>query len=578
MKQRRKFILFYLSIICLFSCTAPYPNTILRVENIIKEYPDSALTILDSLSESITKESQSARMYYYLLLTEARDRCYVPHTSDSLMLSVTDYYERENDKDKLIKSYYYTGRVYLDLHEGPTALSYFHKAFDISTDSKNYALLGRIYSQMGTLFAYEGLTEEVLQAYRNAYHYLQLGKDSLTSAYALRDLGRAFNLLEITDSTIYYYNKAYQLANSNGDIQREVNILEELAGIYIQMGKYDEALKTLQETNSKWQDEKDINYDVWGNFYVSIGQKDSAAYYFKKNIGHNNVYSDIGAYRNLYEIEKERGNYEEGLAYLEKYTECSDSIYDISNTESLRKIKALYDYQHIEKEKEYWRKKNAEQRAWIIFIVIAIVLGVIILIRYNRNRKAMIREQEKKLHEINEQQYRKSQLYIEENKKKIEELKEKVKSFEQENNDLQQKLLLAKKEKLEQTNQAIETSQREQALLEEALRRSDIYAYCYRAIEDSSIRLTETEWKELENIINDTYDNFTNKLFILHPSITKMELRICLLLKIKIPVSTISQLVCRTQSAVSMSRKQLYKKIFNKEGTPANLDDFIVSF
>ena len=148
----------------------------------------------------------------------------------------------------------------------------------------------------------------------------------------------------------------------------------------------------------------------------------------------------------------------------------------------------------------------------------------------------------------------------------------------QENNDLQQKLLLAKKEKLEQTNQAIETSQREQALLEEALRRSDIYAYCYRAIEDSSIRLTETEWKELENIINDTYDNFTNKLFILHPSITKMELRICLLLKIKIPVSTISQLVCRTQSAVSMSRKQLYKKIFNKEGTPANLDDFIVSF
>ena len=478
-------------------------------------------------------------MYYYLLLTEARDRCYVPHTSDSLMLSVTDYYERENDKDKLIKSYYYTGRVYLDLHEGPTALSYFHKAFDISTDSKNYALLGRIYSQMGTLFAYEGLTEEVLQAYRNAYHYLQLGKDSLTSAYALRDLGRAFNLLEITDSTIYYYNKAYQLANSNGDIQREVNILEELAGIYIQMGKYDEALKTLQETNGHFQSAK-----------IML----------------------------LYEIEKERGNYEEGLAYLEKYTECSDSIYDISNTESLRKIKALYDYQHIEKEKEYLRKKNAEQRAWIIFIVIAIVLGVIILIRYNRNRKAMIREQEKKLHEINEQQYRKSQLYIEENKKKIEELKEKVKSFEQENNDLQQKLLLAKKEKLEQTNQAIETSQREQALLEEALRRSDIYAYCYRAIEDSSIRLTETEWKELENIINDTYDNFTNKLFILHPSITKMELRICLLLKIKIPVSTISQLVCRTQSAVSMSRKQLYKKIFNKEGTPANLDDFIVSF
>lgn len=578
MKQRRKFILFYLSIICLFSCTAPYPNTILRVENIIKEYPDSALTILNSLSESITKESQSARMYYYLLLIEARDRCYVPHTSDSLILSITNYYERKKDRDKLMKSYYYTGRVYLDLYENPTALSYFHKALDISTGSKDYALLGRIYSQMGTLFAYEDITEEVLQAYHKSYYYFLLGKDSLTSAYALRDLARAFDLLEVPDSTIYYYNKAYELAQSNKDKKREVAILQELANVYLEMDKSDEALKIIQKMDNKLLDEQGLNFGVWGNFYMKTGEKDSAVYYLKQNIGRNNLYTNAKAYWNLYEIEKERNNYEKGLIYLEKYTECSDSIYNASNTESLRKIKALYDFQHLKKEKEYLRKKNAEQRAWIIFIVIAIVLGIIILIRYNRNRKAMIREQEKKLHEINEQQYRKSQLYIEENKKKIEELKEKVKLFEQEKNNLQQKLLLTKKEKLEQTNQAIETSQREQALLEEALRKSDIYAYCYHAIEDSSIILTEKEWKELENIINDTYDNFTNKLFILHPSITKMELHICLLLKIKIPVSTISQLVCRTQSAVSMSRKQLYKKIFNKEGTPANLDDFIVSF
>lgn len=247
MKQRRKFILFYLSIICLFSCTAPYPNTILRVENIIKEYPDSALTILNSLSESITKESQSARMYYYLLLIEARDRCYVPHTSDSLILSITNYYERKKDRDKLMKSYYYTGRVYLDLYENPTALSYFHKALDISTGSKDYALLGRIYSQMGTLFAYEDITEEVLEAYHKSYYYFLLGKDSLTSAYALRDLARAFDLLEVPDSTIYYYNKAYELAQSNKDKKREVAILQELANVYLEMDKSDEALKIIQK-------------------------------------------------------------------------------------------------------------------------------------------------------------------------------------------------------------------------------------------------------------------------------------------------------------------------------------------
>lgn len=78
----------------------------------------------------------------------------------------------------------------------------------------------------------------------------------------------------------------------------------------------------------------------------------------------------------------------------------------------------MYDYQHIEKEKEYLRKKNAEQRAWIIFIVIAIVLGVIILIRYNRNRKAMIREQEKNFMRLTNNNIGKPTIYRR-NKKKL---------------------------------------------------------------------------------------------------------------------------------------------------------------
>lgn len=578
MKRMRQNILFYLSIICIYaSCTDPYPQTIIKVENIIKEHPDSALVILNSLKER-KKESKSVRMYYDLLLTEARDRCYILHTSDSVMLSVTDYYEKEKDRDKLMKSYYYLGRVYLDLQDSPLALSYFHKALDVSVGTKDYAVLGRIYSQMGTLFIYEDITEEVLPSYRKAYQYFQLAKDSLASAYALRDLGRTFDLLEMRDSTIYYYKKAYELANNNGDKKKELAILEELANVYIFMGKYDEALAILQKTNNERQNVQEPNYGIWGEYFKRKGQKDSAVYYFKKNIGQINIYSDAGAYKSLYEIEKERHNYEKSLSFLEKFTECSDSIYTLSNTESLRKIKALYNYQHIVKQKEHLDKVNAEQRLWIICIITTCVLAIIIFIQYNINKKTAIQKQEKKLREIHEKQYRKSQKYIEENKSKIEKLKSRLELVQQEKDELHQELLLAQKERLEQTNQAIETSQREQVLLEEALRKSDIYTYCYQAIDDSSIILNEENWKKLEEVINDTYDNFTDRLFVLHPSITKIELHICMLLKIQIPISTISQLVCRTQSAVSMSRKQLYKKIFKKEGTPAKLDEFIITF
>lgn len=578
MRYKLQFISFYLIILCLYACNDSYPKIILEVEDIIKVHPDSALVILDSLKQDIAKESESARMYYNLLLTEARDRCYVPHTSDSLMASVVSYYEKKNDTEKLVKAYYYMGRVYADLQDSSTALTFFHKALDASEGIKDYILLGRIYSQMGTLFAYEELTEDVLQTYRKAYYYFQLGKDSLTSAYALRDLGRAFNLLEMPDSCLYYYKKASKLADNNGDRERELNILQELASFYIERDKYGEALEILRKTHGKWYNSKDPDYGIWGDYYRGIGQKDSAMHYFKKGIGHGNIYADQGAYWNLYELEKETGNYEKALSYLETYTEYSDSIHSLTDTESLRKIQALYDYQHIEKERAELREENMKQKIWLLCIGIALVLGVIALVVYDRNRKIVAREQEERLRETNEKQYLQSQQYIEENKKKIQELQTRLELMQQERSELHQQLLLTEKVRLEQTNQAIETSQKERALREEALRSSEIYAYCYRANNDPSIVFDDEDWKRLEDAINEAYDNFTGRLFRLRPALTTMELHICMLTKIQLPISTISQLVCRTQSAVSMSRKQLYKKIFNKSGTAAAMDEFIIAF
>ena len=266
------------------------------------------------------------------------------------------------------------------------------------------------------------------------------------------------------------------------------------------------------------------------------------------------------------------------LAYLEKYAECSDSTYAQSNIKSLQKIKVLYDLHHMEKEKEELRQENAKQRAWIICVMVTMAVVVGVTIQYNRMKKEAACKQEEVLRNIYEEQYRKSKQYIESNKQVIKELEGKIDSIQQEKDMLWKELLLVQKEKLEQTNQAIETLQKQQALLEEALRKSDIYAYCYQAIENPTIVLTGSDWKKLEQVVNETYDGFTNRLFILHPSITTIELRICLLLKIRLPASAISQLICRTQSAVSMSRKLLYKKIFHKEGIPAKLDEFIVSF
>lgn len=186
-----------------------------------------------------------------------------------------------------------------------------------------------------------------------------------------------------------------------------------------------------------------------------------------------------------------------------------------------------------------------------------------------------MQEQERKLRAMKELQYQNSLQYIKDNKKKIKDLENQLYQSNQEKDSLEHILLIVQKQKLELVNSQAEAGQKEKSILISSLRSTPIYIKCYEATQNSNIKLNDSDWDDLQKEVNRTYCGFTERLFNLYSAISQIELRICLLIKIGIPVATISQLIYRTPSAVSMSRKQLYKKIFKKEGTPLELDKFI---
>ena len=51
-------------------------------------------------------------MRYKLLTIKANDKAYITHTSDSLILSLVDYYEHDGDPAYLGEAYYYAGSTY----------------------------------------------------------------------------------------------------------------------------------------------------------------------------------------------------------------------------------------------------------------------------------------------------------------------------------------------------------------------------------------------------------------------------------------------------------------------------------
>ena len=84
--------------------------------------PDSALYVLQSIDPALIHRA-SQQNHYYLLLAQAKDKCYIDETDDSVLLQVVDYYSRHRDKDKLFDAYYYLGRIYQNAARYSDAMS-----------------------------------------------------------------------------------------------------------------------------------------------------------------------------------------------------------------------------------------------------------------------------------------------------------------------------------------------------------------------------------------------------------------------------------------------------------------------
>lgn len=93
-----------------------------------RRLPLEAIRCLDSINNEGVSEKELNR--YRLLWIKSRDKAYIAHTSDTLILDVIDYYDRHRSEGLYPEALYYGGRVYSDLGDLPTALEFFQKSFD----------------------------------------------------------------------------------------------------------------------------------------------------------------------------------------------------------------------------------------------------------------------------------------------------------------------------------------------------------------------------------------------------------------------------------------------------------------
>ena len=104
---------------------------------------------------------------------------------------------------------------------------------------------------------------------------------------------------------------------------------------------------------------------------------------------------------------------------------------------------------------------------------------------------------------------------------------------------------------------------------------SDYYIALRRRIETGG-NLSPQEWQELEQRLKSVYPRFSSSLYGLF-NLSPSEYQMCMLLKVRTSPAEIAAVLKRDKSTISTMRRRLYKKVFGKEGSGKDWDEFILS-
>lgn len=581
--KSKAFIFIVSLIVCLASCTQhsrQANNIYIHAEEIMPQYPDSALSLLSTL-QNVDDLSEKDRAMYYLLLTEAENKTFVKHSSDSLIAIATEYFDKSQDWKRKAKAWYYRGRVNQDLGDALHAQDYYLKALQDEDKVEDYALMGRIYNSIGMLFTYQEVYESALPYLKKALKSFEILHDSVGQSFVLRDLGRVYTVLKKSDSAIVYYEKALELSN-HGSMP---SIYRELACLYIDNGELLKGQEYIQKA-LRFPVKKDFLYPTYlglGKYYQQINMQDSAYYYLNLCKASPMITTRAGAYYYLSQIERSKKEWHKYAEYRDDYEVLRDSISEMKRTDLMRKRDDLYNYHRSES--KLLQAKIALDKIRIHNLIMTLIASGAVLLLFViatmsylklQSRRKRILEQKEKLAILKRKQAE-DKIRIEENEKSIVYLERQLRESSMAFDEKEKELIILRKQRLEVENQNLRYGKTENKLLIEKFLVSDVY---YRFHKKEEWRPKDEDWDLLFKALDETYDNFTHRLMGLATTLTTTELKVSSLVKANVPPATIAMLIVTTPTNVSMIRKRLYEKIHSVkgQGSAELFDRFIRDF
>ena len=509
------------------------------------------------------------QMLRQLEQAEQQNRDYVPFTSDSLALSLTDYFDSHGTPNERMRAHYILGCAYRDLGEAPRALECYNDAVecaDTTATDCDFKTLSRVHGQMAGMFNGMVAPELGLLNEKKAMKYALMARDTLSYIVFYENQVSSYWLLNQEDSILTVCDSAMNMYNRIGQPQYAATTRGMVVDLNLRKGSLDEASHNMQiyeKYSGKISDNyvaslgNEIYYDVKGRLLLAYGKTDSAKVFFERLMQFkDNITYQEAAVRGLFSV-YEKINVNDSIAkYAHLFTQINDSSNIIKSSSEITRMQSLYNFTRV---KDYASRKEKEANRYksIVYIIVFAFLAISSTIYYFYKKHEQVRKNE--LSRINEEYsnniilyknllheielYRSSnEMFIKEKEKELQNLKKELLRYHEDE---------AVIEKWD-TEQSIQSS--ELLLL--------LHKYARRVH-----RPNQSEWQELTKLTQRKIPDFYNKITQSEKKLTDQEIIASILIRLGFIPSELSALFGFTKQRASNLRRTINRKLFDSNDT-----------
>lgn len=556
-----------------------------RAENVMFDYPDSALHILQAMPVPAGEEQHAL---WCLLTTQAAYKQFLPIPSDSLIRIAYDYYRNTDDARRKAMSALYMGGVNYDLGRADEAIQYYLEAKTEVEKTDDYKLGYLVMSGLGRLYLYRELASYSIDACKQAYHYAVKDSCKRYEMTSLHYIARSYCLLDSLDKAIKCYEQCSKMALELHLPDFNNSIRKEIALVYMNKGSFQTALAMLKSLPLSSQ-----TADMIGRSYLNLHELDSAYIYLNKALKTDNVYTRRSVYNSLYKL----SCYPEYQKLMRESCDSlllyQDSVSKINKVKEVIAYKEKYEYQKLVNENQRLELEKAKVVYWLMLFVILVLFLVALFIYIHLRRQKALRRKEEELNKLvlslheNEALIKRNTNYIAALEAEIAQSSDTAEQLEE-----QQKLVST----LQDENRRLQT---ENGKLKNRIEHQDVSSYdsteikriteelyavkqqkehlsawlvekhpYLSALHSRPVYLKDEDLKQLRQLTDVIYAEFCRRLHTDVPALSDNEITLCCLIKLRFTVSEIAVLLGISASSVSTGKFRIKNKIYTALGIP----------